>query len=613
MFGPGRELVARARSQVREDVRADPYLLYILVGATLLASFWFWHRIPNFATRDERSRLLDAMVPYGRVLAEPSFQSLQEGVAWSRVPFGATLYVFGLAMLPAVVYAILTGQADIFVSVGFPDWEFGYYPVWAETPRWVWTSSLVLVRLFNVAFAVGCVYLTYRLGTAMADRFTGRLAAIILTLTFGFLTIAHEGGEDMPALFFVLLAVNLVYLYVQSGDVAAFFAGSAAGGAAIAFKLTAAPVVLVVGAAHLLRAVKSEEDTVDALLAPKVVVGGATLGAVTIGLGFPTLLVVGPEPFIERVFGGSMGRMNHATGPDAPITWWFLRGYFSGMGLPLFFASVTGVLASVERLRKRRESVYGTLLVLLALSLYVLLFSRWHDFRVHHLLPTFPLLALLLARSYTDARERWQWDPRILRGAMAVLLVTTAIYAGVGTLGFASMPRDQAEAWLVENADEDDTMQITRRSFQDAAVPHGMGISHVFGREDDGEVADPCPEYIQLGYRDMLYLQPGTYYRNGEAQRTYVTDLLTGEYNYEIAAEFGTRPGRQRFGPVPDDGPVSSWVPNRATPGDYGDLLRYGIVPQTDQFADEQELAANQYTVILERTEPCTSPHTAPF
>ena len=611
MFGPVRELVARAKAQVRGDLRADPYLPYILVAATLLSGFWFWHRIPNFATRDERSRLLDAMVPYGRVLAEPSLESLREGVAWSRVPFGATLYLFALAMLPAVVYAVLTGQADIFASVGYPDWEFGYYPVWAETPRWVWTSSLALVRLFNVAFAVGCVYLTYRLGTAIVDRFTGRLAAVLLTLTFGFLTIAHEGGEDMPALFFVLLSLNLVYLYVENGDVAAFFAGSAAGGAAIAFKLTAAPIVAVVGAAHLLRAIRADEDTVEVLLAPKVVVGGAALGAVTIALGFPTLLLVGPEPFIERVFGGSVGRMNHATGPDAPITWWFLRGYFSGLGLPLFFASVAGVVASVARLREHREGVYGTVLVLLTLGLYLLLFSRWHDFRVHHLLPTFPLLALLLAGSLADLRA---WNPSVARPLMAVLLVTTAVYAGVGTLGFASMPRDEAEAWLVQNADENDTMQISRRSLQDAAVPHGMAISHVFGREDDGERADPCPDYIQLGYRDMLYLRDDTYYRNGEAQRAYVSGLLTGEYNYEIVAEFGPRPGAPRVGITPDsDAEPSAFVPTRATPGNYAELLRYGVVPQTDQFADEQELAANQYTVILERTEPCTEAHTAPF
>lgn len=608
MFGRGRSLYGRAWAQVREDIRADPYLTYILVGATLLAGFWFWHRIPNTATRDEWKRLRDVVIPYGLVLEEPSLESLSRGVEHGRA-LGATKYLFGLALLPVVAYAILSGQAEMFTSIGYPDWEFGYYPMWAGTPSWVWTWSLGLVRLFSVAFAVGSVYLTYRLGTAIEDRATGRVAAVVLTLTFGFLTIAHEGGEDMPALFLVLLALNLVYVYVRTGDVAAFFAGSISGGAAIAFKLSAGPIVLVIGAAHLFRARKSEEGTLDALLKPKVVLGGALLGAVTICLGFPTLLFVGVDPFVARVFGTSAGRSSGVFGPSAPVTWWFLRGYFSAFGLPLFFASLAGVVASVARLRHRRPGIYGTGLVLLLLGIYLAIFSRWHDFRVHHLLPTFPMIAILLAQSVEDFRA---WKPAVARPLLAVLLVTTAVYAGTGTVTYATMPRDQAEAWLVEHADENDTVEVYRRHFHDSAVPHGMNVNHAFGPEDDGERLDPCPEYIQLGYRDLLYLSEGTYYRNGETQAEYIGGLLTGEDDYEIAAEFGTRPGDQRFGPTPE-GELAPFVPNRATPGDYGELLRYGVVPHTDQFADEQELASNQYTVILERSEPCTTRHTAPF
>jgi len=597
MFGPGRELVERARGQVRDDLRADPYLPYILLAATLLAGFWFWHRVPNFATRDEKSRLLDAMVPYGRVLDEPSFESLRASVEWSRVPFGATLYLFALAILPVVAVAVLTGQADIFTSMGYPSYHFGFYEVWQTTPAWVWTWSLVFVRLFNVAFAVGSVYLTYRLGTAMAGRPAGRLASVVLTLTFGFLTIAHEGGEDMPALFFAMLSLVLLYQYIQSGEDLPFFAGSVAGGAAIAFKLTAAPVILVIGAAFVFRALNSDADTLDVVLSPRLVVGGAALGLLTILLGFPTFLVAGFDPLVERIFGGSTSRMNWATGPDAPITWWFLRGYFSGLGLPLFVASVGGVLGSLVGLGKDREGRYGAALVLFALALYLAMFSQWHDFRVHHLLPTFPLLALLLAWAYRDLQA---WNRSVARPAMAVVLVLTAVYAGVGTAGFATMPRDQAEGWLAEEADADDTLEMYRVDFQDTAIPHRMTVNHV----QLDERGDACPEYIQLGYRDLLYLKEGTYYRNGEVQADYVESLLTGEQNYRIAAEFGTRPGRQGFDPEPDR-EIETFVPSRATPGSYTDLLRYGVVPQTDQFADEQELSANQYTVILERTGPC--------
>jgi len=121
----------------------------------------------------------------------------------------------------------------------------------------------------------------------------------------------------------------------------------------------------------------------------------------------------------------------------------------------------------------------------------------------------------------------------------------------------------------------------------------------VNNRFQERTAQDPCPEYIQLGYRDLLYLKNGTYYRNGERQRQYIRSLVEEEADYEIAAEFGERP--------------PNFVPERATPGGYTDLLRYGVVPQTDQFADEQELRANQYTLILQRSEPCTTPHRSGF
>jgi hypothetical protein len=118
----------------------------------------------------------------------------------------------------------------------------------------------------------------------------------------------------------------------------------------------------------------------------------------------------------------------------------------------------------------------------------------------------------------------------------------------------------------------------------------------------------------------MLYLKDGTYYRNDvnvpgyDQKSAYIRDLLLGEYNYEIAAEFGQRPGTQRFGSQPEsDDELASFIPHRATPGDYADLLRYGVVPWTDQFADEQELAVNQYTITLERTGDCSGDRNPPF
>lgn len=583
-----RDLFGRAKRQVLDDLREDPYLRYVLLLAVVLCAFGFWHRIPNFATRDEKSRLLDAMVAYGHVVDDPSLESLREGVTWGRVPFGATLYLFGLAILPVVLVAAARGQLGVFASMGHPDPAFGFYQVWQSTPRWVWTWSIALVRLFNVAFAVGSVYLTYRLGRAITGRrVVGNLAALFLTLTFGFLTIAHEGGEDVPALFFLLLALYLCHRYVAVDDGALFLAASAAGGVAIAFKLTAAPVVVVIGAAFLLRARTAGDGWRSALFRPKLFLAGATTGLVCILVGIPTALVGEFDLVFERIFSGSVQRASHTTGPDAPIWWWFLRGYFSGLSLPLFAAGLSGVVASVASLRRRPTGFDGTVLVLVTLGSFLLLFATWHDFRVHHLLPTFPLIALLLADALVRLSDR---RPMVGRVVVATLVLTSGTYAVVGVAGYADMPRDRAVDWLETEAPANATLEVYRVDFQDTAMPYRMNVSSVSDPVSD-QHPDPCPRYVQLGYRDLLYLVDGTYYRNGDRQERYVSDLLNGTYAYDVVAEFGPRP--------PD------YRPDRARPGSLLDLLPYGLVPQTDQHADEQELAANQYTVVLEREGRC--------
>jgi len=596
MIGIPRSLISRAGRQVKADLREDPYLPYILLLALALASFWFWHRIPNFATRDEKSRLFDVMVAYGQVLDDPSFESLKEGVLWGRVPFGATFYTFGLALLPVVLAAAVFGELSAFTSLGFPSYEFGFYAGWQSMPRWVWLWSIAFVRLVNVAFAVGCVYLTYRIGTAVRDRMTGNLSALLLTFTFGFLTIAHEGGEDMPATFFVLLALYLVFRYVQTDERALFLAGSAAGGVAIAFKLTAAPVILVIAVAYVLRVRRAGAEWRSALFRPGMLVGGALAGLLAIAVGFPTLLVGGIDDILHRFLEGSTTRATHTTGPDAPIWWWFLRGYFSGLSLPLFVAAVGGIVGSAYTLWKDSEDgdFDGTLLVFAGLALYILLFSQWHDFRVHHLLPTFPIIAILLAKPLLGLRDHRR---KVAHVVIAVLLVTSGFYAVMGVSGYDSMPRDEAESWLAANADENDTMEVYRRDFQDAAVPFWMDVKHRF--DDESGVGEDCAEFVQVTYRDLLYLKEWTYYRNGLVKERYITDLLRGEHEYEVAATFGPAPPR--------------YVPERATPGSLTDLFRYGMVPQTDQYADEQELAANQFTVILERTGECNPSRNPPF
>jgi len=595
--------LGRAKRQLYRDLRADPYLGYILLAAVVLTAFWFWHRIPSFATWDEYDRSMDALVTYGSVISDPSFEGLRRGLTWSRSPFGATLWVYLLAVLPVVLAAAFTGQLDAITGIGTPSRAYGYYRTWAATPRWIWTWSLLFVRLTNVVFAVVTVYLVYRLGTRLKSRATGRLAAILLTVTFGFLKLAKEGGEDIPATMCFVASLYLLVGYLQTGERRQFYAASAVGGLAIAFKITLGLLVPIIALTFLLRARGEDGPLRRALWQPRLLLGGAALGAVVIVLGFPSSLVGNFEALAGRWFGET-GRVERAVGPTAPTWWWFLRTYGSAFGWPLLLAAVGGLVASIVHLTRLvpdrsvlRNSVPGfdeRALLAASLVLYLLFFSRWHDWRVHHILPTFPLAVVLLADSLDRLREHRR---AVGRAAMALVVVSSAVYAGVGVGMYASMPRDEATEWLNENTDDDDTMEVYYHAFFENAVPHAMTLNTPLEEEGSGK-RDPCPEYIQVGDKQLLYLQDIP-----DSQRSdfvdfytgprgdYIRALLEGEYNYEIVAEFGERP--------------PNFVPHRPEPGSLRDLAPLGINPHSDQYGDEQELASDQYVAILERQGAC--------
>ncbi|WP_324664214.1 ArnT family glycosyltransferase [Haloarcula sediminis] len=603
-MGPRFRWLGRAKRQLYRDLRTDPYLKYLLLGALVLAGFGFWHRIPVFVTWDEHDRVLDALVAYAEIVHDPSLHGVREGLSWSRAPFGGTLWVYLLATLPVVVAAAATGQLDAIAAMRDPAYVYGHYPLWADTPRWIWTWSLTFVRLTNVAFAVVTVYLLYRLGTRLEDRTTGRWAALLLALTFGFLKLAKEGGEDMPATMCFVGALYFLVGYVRTGERRQFYAATVAGGLAMAFKLTLALVVPVIVLAFLLRARVTDGPLRRVLWQPRLLVGGAALGALMIVVGHPTALVGDFEAVYHRWFG-RFGRPTRVVGPTAPTWWWFLRTYGSAFGWPLLLGAIGGLVASVVHLARLapdrtalRERVPGfdeRALVVGALLVFVLFFARWHDWRVHHILPTFPLAALLLADSL---RRLAAHRRRAARTAMAFVVVTSAIYAGVGVGMFASMPRDEATEWLNENADEDATMEVYFHAFFENAVPHGMNLNTP--PEESSEV-DPCPEYIQVGDKELLYLQDIPESQRSsevdfypEPRQEYIRALVDGEYDYEIVAEFGERP--------------PNFVPQRPEPGSLRDLAPLGVYPHSDQYGDEVELASDQYVAILQRQSECTEP-----
>ncbi|MEF8827082.1 MAG: glycosyltransferase family 39 protein, partial [Halapricum sp.] len=606
-------------------------LKYVLLLSAILSTFWIWHRLPNFATRDERWRVVDSMEVAGFVVNDGfSLESLQEGTKYWRV-FGPTLYLYGLMAPPAIVFTGVIGEANVFSDL-LSAIGVDFYAHWQALPAWLWWATVLPARLVNAALAVGSVYLLYRIGTLLRDRATGRLASLLLALTWGLIVLAHEAGEDVPALFCILLTFYLAVRYVETGSRRLFLGGSAVGGLAIAFKPTAGITAILMGVAYVLR-VRHVDDPKRALLRPGLLIGGPVIALVVMYLAFPSTVLNGPDVLMNRVDRVANEKTASHGWLSRPAWWWYVRGTVNGLGWPLALGSVGAVAATlavmgrraiapaIVRLRGQATSdggivrsnpwleTDGIVLALSCIGVMTAVFSTWAYFRTHHLLPMFPLSILLVALAIRWLEVDYE---RLARGLAAALIISTAIYARIGTLGYANQPRDQAVAYLNDHAGPNATVETYAEDSQEAAVPHGMTIY----RPTDGtdgltraawmqSVEQRCPDYIVLNYqRAMLWLAPddhsqlsARWTRDGDAE--YVHDLLADDgdyqtprapYPYDVTATFGREP------PFLDDGEPFDRTWN---------VIRAGIYPRTIQYRDPQDFGVYGYAVVLERTGEC--------
>jgi len=585
-------LPRQAKRRVADDIRRDPYLVYILLASLVLSVFWVWHRLPNFATRDERWRVVDPVETVAAVSDDPSLGAFQDGVTTWRT-YGAAMYLSGLVLVPVAVAAALNGQFEGFLAMGRHPGA-AYWTHWQRTPAWIWSASILLARLANVAFAVGSVYVVYRIGTVVRDRPTGRLAATFTAVTWALIVLTHEAGEDVPSLFFFLAAVYFAVRYLEAGERRLFYLGCLCGGAAIAFKLSGGVSAFVLGGAYLLRAYRSEEPLRAALVRPRLLAGGLLVALVTIAVGYPSILFGAPSQFSGRVSRAFSTKSTLHGWRDEPNWWWIARGALHGVGLPLALGFVGGIVAALARIRRRPSRTSDALaLLLVGAGVFIAVFSTWEYVRTHNLLPTFPLLAVVLAVGLVDLRERHRTVGRVLAAA---LVVTTAIYAGVGTLGYASEPKDQATEWLTTHADRGDTLETYVRDPQESAAPHWMTVDYVPGYAMD-RVQRRCPAFVEVNSHFALAsLAPESWslwaQRHANPDRAaFLRDLLAGNVSsYEVAA---------RFGPPP------RYLDGGERPPVWRELLRAGTHPRSVQYGDPQDIGTDQYTVVLRRTGPC--------
>jgi hypothetical protein len=329
-------------------------------------------------------------------------------------------------------------------------------------------GSYLVGRGLSALFDLGTVHLVYRLGRRLYGEWSGVLGALLVTIAVLHIQLAHFYAVDTLLAFFVIWGVYLGVALVQEPTLKRVWGLGLVTGAALATKVSAAPLLGVVFLAWLFSAwARTTRQTAGELgrsrgaIWWRAVVGCALSGL----LAAVTFLLLEPYALIDMVeFARDILTESYmARGlADIPYTRQFTGtlpylyplqqlGVWS-LGLPLGVWSAAGLVGALAHLGQRawRRNVawFGALLLPFAwVGAYFGIVGSFHAKFLRYMLPIVPFLCLwagwLGDRALRAAQRRGWWTKVLAIGGAVVVLGGTTGYA----LAFTAIYR-QPHAWI---------------------------------------------------------------------------------------------------------------------------------------------------------------------
>ena len=194
---------------------------------------------------------------------------MDQAIVRSR-PAGRTSRVWP-AVLAATLVVILLVNPVGFVGGGWDDWQYlnaarcwadhgpclptdhwqGRWPVIAPIAATIamFGENRLTIGLPSLAFALGCLFLTARLGNRLAGPPVGYAAAILLLVMPIFGVELLGPNAEHPELFFLLLAANFILAYSRSNSAWSAFAAGVSWSLAFQVRETAVAALPLLAAA----------------------------------------------------------------------------------------------------------------------------------------------------------------------------------------------------------------------------------------------------------------------------------------------------------------------------------------------------------------------------
>jgi len=355
----------------------------------------------------------------------------------------------------------------------------------------------IVVRALTAAMAASCVLLVAYLGRRIFSRRCGLLGALFL----GFMPIwalhAHFAKVDIPAVFWMLLGLLILFRYLDAGGKRWLYIGAAVLGLSASTKYTSilafvfVPTVLIYEAAGIGLHWKKNLLSRKLALAAVFFFLAFALTSPFVLISFRDVLYhVGSELTAQsgarrgfQVFLGMFGNYGR-----------FIKVIGLTMGWGILVLSAAGMLLAFFKKEK-----YFPLIFPFA-ALYFLLVGLTYLNYPNYMLPVIPFLTLMAAYLATDFVDRLRG--RKVRRALAIAVVMLmVIYNGLFTLTYDDVMsmtdiRKEASVWIEKNIPEGSSIGIMKYPviYRMPTLRHDYFALAVMAEDKDV----PLPDYFIL-------------------------------------------------------------------------------------------------------------------
>ena len=400
---------------------------------------------------------------------------------------------------------------------------------------------LLIARALVFLSALGTVTMVYLVGRRLFGEWTGRLAAILLAVSPGFVIYGHYFKTDLPMAFWVLVAVILACKVMESGGLACVALLGVVVGYAASTKYPAA--VLVPWGFALIVAARAIPGKIRAL-------AGFTVGA-AVGFLFGTpYAALNPREFISALrLDADLHGPKNVNLIAVPPAWidYPLHVLPLALTVPMLLIAAAGLGWALFRKG-------GALLVVwLVPAAFAVLLELDPAHTVRYALPLLPFAALSAAYLFAEVRR-----VRVLRAAATFGAAALAIYAFIFSASYVQAmakpdPRIQAAGWIAQHIPMTETLFTSETHYLNRPQVDRLGYALVDVGYDAGALERAgARHYILSEYTSLIFGRS----RWRASERRAFLAYLRRDYAPEACFEnsqvlFGIRskPGN----PVPED------------------------------------------------------------